>query len=164
MDKEAFEYCKSKGLMMINSRSWLGEYAQELFEFLTNPQHEDIVAKCDYYMQLLRDRGFLQSHLMNEVMKIKYSQPLISQGWKNQRHVHYELNNELYYIDWIMYDTNDVPYICVIILENELKEQNIKLFIDDEYKTLKRVYQYYNNGQDTMWMIFNQNGQITKNI
>ncbi len=162
MNKEAFEHSKSKGIMMINSRSWLGEYAQELFEFLSNPQQNDILTKCDYFIKLLSDRSFHQSHLMYELMKIKFSQPLLSQGWKIRRHLHYELNNELYYFDWIMYDTKNTPYICVIIPENELKEQNVKHFKNIEYPTFKSVYQYYDNEQEVKWMIFNQDGHFTK--
>ncbi|NSL52723.1 hypothetical protein [Calidifontibacillus erzurumensis] len=158
MDKEAFDYSKTKGLMMINSRGWLGEYAQELFEFLANPTDNDLLTKCDYYLQLLHDRGFYQSHLMYELMKIKYAQHFILQGWKNRRHVHYEFNNELYYFDWLMYDTNNTAYLCLILS----KDENINHFINNEFPTFKSVYKYYNNEQEFKWIIFDQDGNILK--
>ncbi|WP_026092549.1 hypothetical protein [Calidifontibacillus oryziterrae] len=161
LNKEAFEFCKANGIMMINSRGWLGEFAPDLFEFLSHPKNDDVVNTCDYYIQRLLDRGFDKSHLMHELLVIKHLNPLIAKGWKSQRHVHYEYDNILYYFDWVMYDSKNTPYICTVIFKDALVEQKIKSFVANEYQTFKKVFKaYFNSDQEVKLMIFDEDGKI----
>lgn len=162
MNKEAFDYAKSKGFMLINLHDFIGEYGTELFEFLVNPYKTKTIKQCGSYIDLLNKRGLIGNFLLKELYTIRHSFGFKQKGWKIQRHYHYEhrANNDknIHYADWIMYNQNNVPFICKIILKEEMGHLSdyVKRLLA-EVEAFKKSHPRFNSVE---WILFDEEGIV----
>lgn len=158
LEKEAFHLAKEKGLLLYQLKDWLGDFSLSLFEFLVNPYVENHDQLSTQYCFLLNSLGLQQSHIYRELFVVTHADKFIQKEWAVRRHLHYLIENEPFYVDWLMFDKNDTPHICTFISKHSPNLHiQINEFVENTFSTFESIYHSL-KGVGVKWMIFDEEG------
>ncbi|ESU34233.1 hypothetical protein G3A_02060 [Bacillus sp. 17376] len=98
--------------------------------------------------------------LLRELDKLIYSIQYVQKGWKSRRHVYYNLDTEDHNIeiiaDWILFDPEGNPHLCIIEEENK-KEESSMISINNQITNIETLYKELGYNKTVHLKIFKNN-------
>lgn len=160
ISKDAFDLAKSKGLLMLNIKDWLGHYSSPLIELLLSfpVKNRHTIDQCNDLISKIEMDGRELPLLLKELYIIKYCTSYTLRGWNCRRHVYYQYNDTEYLADWLMFDENDNPYLC-FYTSKKLLGQDEENKIRSEIALFESIYNRLGfEEKEVGYMFFNEEG------